>query len=732
MVNKPGNPNTINKLFTLLFLVSSTSTFATTYYVSSTGNDSNPGTSIAGAWATINKVNSSVFLPGDTLYFQGGQTYSGNIYLNSSDANNPNNIFVISSYGTGRATINSGTSYGLYAYNTQGFSISNLIFDGNSMSTNTNSGVILYSDVSGNVKFSNISISNIEIKNFGAHGVKIGSWNNLTGYQNLVLSNLSVHDVMANGIQIYGYTSQTLVGWPHKNVSISNCEVYNVPGFADPSGDEGNGIVVSGVDSGVIRNCVAHDNGQNNSHCGGPGGIWCWDSNNFTIQFCESYKNHSGTGCDGMGFDLDGGMTNSMMQFNYSHDNDGAGYLLGQFQNARAWSNNTIRYNISENDGIVNEGSIGLFKGPGTTMSGANIYNNTIYVSPQTGNNNECAVYFKNWTTGINNVAFYNNIFFTTGGVPFINILSGYSAFFAGNIYWPSGSNFSINYQGKNYSSLALWRTATGNEVVSGSNTGYNSDPLLTNAGFGGTVGFGNNLISLNAYKIKNISSPAYNAALDLSSLYSINVGNTDFWGTILPGGIANDIGANQHSSTLPIELLGFYGNCSGSENNIFWATAEEVNRKSFDLMYSSDGLNFSKLAGIRPKGSNSGYSYVNDLISSGNNYYQLKMIDLDGAITYSHIVNIKCERVSNKISVWPNPFSQSINVSIESITKGSATMALCNAQGKLLSQRKIQLQEGNNQVSYDGLNSLPAGTYYLQIVNQDKVEHFKLLKASK
>ena len=135
------NRNTINKLFTLLFLLFSTSSFATAYYVSSTGSDSNPGTSTGSGWATINKVNSTVFFPGDKLYFEGGHTFSGSIYLNSSDANDPANIFVISSYGTGRATINAGTSYGFYAYNTQGFSISNLILDGNSMSTNPDAGL---------------------------------------------------------------------------------------------------------------------------------------------------------------------------------------------------------------------------------------------------------------------------------------------------------------------------------------------------------------------------------------------------------------------------------------------------------------------------------------------------------------------------------------------------------------------------------------------------------------
>ena len=725
----------MNRLFTLIpLLLSATGVFATSYYVDNAGSDANTGTSPTpgGAWLTIAKVNSTVFHPGDALYFAGGQTFSGGIDLANSDLNDPLDIFIISSYGVGSATINATASYGLSAYNKQGLSISNLIFDGGSMLSNANSGLVLVADVPGDVKFSNISISNVEVKNFGAQGIMISGGNKLTGFQNVNLSNLSVHDVKANGIVVYGDITHAIGSWPHKDVSISNCEVYGIPGFDDPSSHEGNGIMISQVDAGVIQNCTAHDNGESNTHCGGPGGIWCWDSNKITIQYCESYKNHSGTGCDGLGFDFDGGMTHSVMQYNYAHDNDGAGFLLGQFANAPDWSNDTVRYNISENDGVVNEGSIGLFKGPGTTMNGACIYNNTIYVSHHAGNSNESAVYFQNWNTGINNVNFYNNILLSTGGVPFINIPTGYSAFFAGNIYWASGGAFSVNYQGINYSSLDAWRLATNNEVVASPPPGPTGAPLLANPGFGGTVGFGKSLTSLNAYKINSAQSPAFGKALDLNSLYSINVGLTDFWGTILPGGNSNDIGANQYISTLPVKLLGFRGNCSGSGNHISWAAAEELNLKSFDLMYSRNGINFSRLAEISPKGNNSEYSYVNDLTSLGNNYYQLKMIDLDGRVNYSSVINVKCETPSGKTNVWPNPFTQTINVFTESAGKRPATIALNDAQGRLVLQREIQLTAGNNLVRCDGLEGLPAGVYYLRIVRQDIVAHFKLIKTGK
>ena len=732
MEKKLENSNALHQLFTLLFLLFSTNSFATSYFVSSAGDDANPGTSIGTAWATINKVNSTSFLPGDALYFEGGKTFIGNIHLTDVDANDPDNLFVISSYGTGRATINAGTSYGFYAYNTQGFSLSNLIFDGNNTSTNSGEGILIFSDLPGNIKFSNISITDIEIKNFGEEGVKIYTMQNLTGFQNVTLTNLSVHDVTKNGIIVYGFIAQSLVGWQHKNVTVSSCEVYNVPGSSVPANYEGSGIVLEGVDGGLIQYCVAHDNGNNNTFCGGPVGIWALESNNVAIQYCESYRNHSGSGCDGAGFDLDGGVTNSLIQYNYSHENDGAGYLLGQYDHARPWTNNTIRYNISQNDGVMNEGSIDLFKGPGTSMNGAYIYNNVIYVSPQAASSDECAVLFKNWMTGINNVVFYNNIFFTTGNVPLVNIPAGYSAFFAGNIYWPSGGAFSIFYQGNLYPSLSSWRAATGNEKVSGINTGFNSNPLLTNAGAGGTIGFGVSLSSLNAYKISSMVSPAYHAALDLSTLFSIDAGTIDFWGTPLPGGNSNDIGANQFSSILPIQLLGFHGVCSGSEQVISWSTAEESNMKSIELMYSGDGTAFGSLVSISPKGSNSQYSYTNDKVSSGINYYQLKMTDLDGSVTYSSILSILCTKTTNKIIAGPNPFDQFLNVSIESLDPGSATLTLFDVMGKIISQKEVQVQKGNNIFRFDGLDHLFYGTYYLRIVQQDKSAYVKLVKSGK
>ncbi len=544
----------------MLMALTISSLKAITYYISPNGNDQANGTSAATAWKTISKLNGINLLPGIVVLFEGGAYFSGSIYLDAADANDAINPILISSYGTGKATIRSGASAGFFAYNTKGFEISNLVFEGSGMATNTTNGVQIYTDLGGNVKLGNIKLTNVEILHYGRVGLSFYSSNANTGFKDVVVDGIHIHHVRENGLFVGGYRSPTHMGWSHERVEIKNTEVNNIPGYADPNVHRGSGIILAQVDSGSIENCVAHHNGASNTHCGGPGGIWVYDCNGITIQHCESYSNSSGSGCDGLGFDLDGGMQNSVLQYNYSHDNDGAGFLLGQYDNARPWANNVVRYNISENDGRTNAGGITLFKGVNTTMNGCKIYSNTIYTSSSASNPGVGAFTVIDWNTGITGIEVYNNIFQTTGGASLVDIPVGYDAFFAGNLYWSTGGVFKINYHGTNYSSVAAWRNASGKEQVGSLLTGVTADPLLMNVG-AGTILWPTPTYSLSGY-ITQLTSPAINTGLDLGSLFGIHTGATDFFNSVLSASNPADIGAYENPSSMTTQIEG--GNASG------------------------------------------------------------------------------------------------------------------------------------------------------------------------
>jgi len=75
---------------------------ATTYYVSSsTGSDSNAGTSSGVAWQTVAKVNAQAFLPGDSILFRRGDVWNESLTPGSSGA--AGNPIVFDAYGVGAA-----------------------------------------------------------------------------------------------------------------------------------------------------------------------------------------------------------------------------------------------------------------------------------------------------------------------------------------------------------------------------------------------------------------------------------------------------------------------------------------------------------------------------------------------------------------------------------------------------------------------------------------------------
>ena len=513
---------------------------AATYYVSATGNNSKSGTSISEAWASISKVNSTRFYPGDIILFEGGKTFSGNLYFDASDKGTATAPIVIGSYGKGWATISSAKSYGIYVYNTAGFKINRLKFQGAGGTVSEMAGIYFYMALA-NTRLDYVNIDSVEVYGFRDSGVLLGSGNQTSGYDNVRITRSKVHDNGNAGIFTY---AQATLG--HKNVYIGYNKVYNNAGIPSyTTTHTGNGIMISGIDGATIEYCEAYNNGKLNAwNGGGPVGVWAYKCNNLVIQNNESHHNRTGTTKDGGGFDIDGGCTNAVMQYNYSHDNDGAGYLLAQYQGAPVMKNLTIRYNISENDGRKNSNAGILLWATNSNggIQNADIYNNTIYLSP--ASNGTPTAFFVS-TGNLTNVKVRNNIIQTTGGLQAVRSLTNSGIRFEGNAYWASGSDLKIYWNGTIYATLEKWRDASQQELLNGKAVGVATDPGLTGPGKGVTIGDPTKLANLAGYKLKS-GSDMIGAGLNLKANFGLSIGNVDFWKSNISNKQSYNIGADQ------------------------------------------------------------------------------------------------------------------------------------------------------------------------------------------
>ena len=407
------------------------------YYVSLLGDDSNPGSSKTQPWRSIERVNATELLASDSVWFQANQTFVGNLCLaDVKYSRHTSGIVTIGSCGAGRATIDAGSGAGFVAKNRGGVHLRDLNFIGAGASKNTRSGILFINTLPGDVKFANIRIDRVDVSGFRQSGIYFmaeptdGSW---SGFCDVRITNATSHDNGDAGISCIGAWNPEASGYAHANFYVSNCSTYRNAGIRGKGSHSGNGIVLAQVDGATIEYCRAYENGRLNDYeGGGPVGIWAWDANRVVIQFNESHHNRTGSSKDGGGFDLDGGVTNSTVQYNYSHDNDGAGYLLAQFGGARPFYGNVLRYNLSVNDGRRNSyGGIHLWStGANGGVTDATFYANRIYMAASADGNPavvDCM------SDGIRNIRFYNNWFQTDGNAVLIRGKTNPDVAFEGN-----------------------------------------------------------------------------------------------------------------------------------------------------------------------------------------------------------------------------------------------------------------------------------------------------------
>jgi hypothetical protein len=506
----------------------------------------------------FNALNSVDFEPGDRILLAGGTTFTGMLNLGSQDTGTDaqGNLIapiIITSYGTGRATIAAGDGCAINAYNIGGIEISNLTLVGSGIAadgstTNTKSGISFYCDSPGNLKYRHLRIDNVEVSGFGSRGISIGGYNASAGFDDVSITNSLIHDNLHAGIETYGYPGITNA---LTNVTVANCEVHHQPGKPGSSGNTGSGIVLAGVTGGLVEHCLAHNNGINNTTSEGPVGIWAYHSSNIVLQHNEAHSNQT-QGGDGGGFDLDIGTTNSVMQYNYSHDNDGAGFLVYGTADTNASTGHVVRYNVSQNDGRDSSSGAASGINLSNNVRDLTVYGNTVLMSAPSGSTSIPAIKCAATNQQPDRIVIANNIFVTTGGTRLVNLYTTGTVTFAGNNYWSSGSSFVVRDGGTNYSSLINWRNAKGRETLGGQATGRNVDPLFQQPPQFVRTSAGTSAAGLIAFKLQP-DSPLIDAGLDLKAKFGINAGQSDFFGTKITQGAGYEIGAHEVAVNAPV-----------------------------------------------------------------------------------------------------------------------------------------------------------------------------------
>jgi len=497
------------------------SLFATDYYLGSLAADQG-GIAVS----DIAALNALALKPADRVFFQGGEMFYGTIEIGPEDAGSAAQPVVLTSFGNGRASIVAGNNSALKISNAAGLSVSKLNLIGAGKDTNTCSGIDAGAYLPDSTKLDYLHFEQMQISGFHV-GVEIWAWYSTSlvawpGFRDVSLVGLEVFANCSEGIKTWGtwHANGNGTNFSHSDFYIADCVVYNNKGDPASTSHTGSGIILSGVDRGVIENCVAHDNGGlGPTSGGGPFGIWIWESRSCTLQNDLVYNQRTSGSLDGGAYDLDGGSSNSTVQYCYSYNNDGPAVGLIQFHDASPLVNNTVRYNISENDcrktsqGILYVGEYSTIYG----IDGADIYGNTFFISTNPRGGNPVAANVENKSL-VTNVRIRNNLFYATHAGLLIGgaVTNPAIALYQGNDYW--GGTFD----------LTAFR-AGGQEILNGQPVGMRIDPQLNAPGQGGALTDPLTLSLTTAYQLQ-ATSPVNQAGLDLIQLFNLDPGPRDFF----------------------------------------------------------------------------------------------------------------------------------------------------------------------------------------------------------
>jgi hypothetical protein len=200
------------------------------------------------------------------------------------------------------------------------------------------------------------------------------------------------------------------------------------------------------------------------------------------------------------------------------------------------------------------------------------------------------------------------------------------------------------------------------------------------------------------------------------------NYSSFDNGGTL--SNMANYIIPIGTSSALPAEGLFLTANLGGESVTLNWKTDSENNTAYFEIERSLDNNNFSKVGSIiNAAGSSvtetrySAVDHIGALQGNSMIYYRVKLVDLDGKFKYSNIGTVRLAGAG--IKVWPNPFTDNLQVSITVAAATTLELKIIDMNGKLVRRTLMRIERGANQVSMDNVGRLAKGIYSLEITDQ-------------
>ena len=139
--------------------------------------------------------------------------------------------------------------------------------------------------------------------------------------------------------------------------------------------------------------------------------------------------------------------------------------------------------------------------------------------------------------------------------------------------------------------------------------------------------------------------------------------------------------------AALPVNLISFSAHTEGNNSILDWETASEINSKYFDVEHSINGKNWNTIGNILAEGESQKlmtYHFTDENPATGENYYRLKMVDIDNSFAYSRILVLNFDG-AEKIVLYPNPVAEILSIQAFNNWEKITNVSIYDKAGRLM-----------------------------------------------
>lgn len=186
----------------------------------------------------------------------------------------------------------------------------------------------------------------------------------------------------------------------------------------------------------------------------------------------------------------------------------------------------------------------------------------------------------------------------------------------------------------------------------------------------------------------------------------------------------------------LSTNIVSFTGQFQNGKSNLSWTTNMEPMPYIFEIEKSFDGKNFTTIASTNSYGNLGAnintYTFTDPVIAQETAFYRIKMTGKEGFVKYSRIVKMILGDNNVTVSSIVNPFNSQLDFYLNAPLNSNGEADLLDAFGRPVKKVKFTLAAGNNHITINGTQGLPAGAYTLRIKTDNKAISKPVIKLNK